>query len=379
MTISDAGAIDLLTAMVRTPSLCSEEDEVAHLLLEAMADMGFETRRDEVGNVIGAIGPARQPRDSSQRRDASPRVVVLGHMDTVPGIFPVEQRDGALYGRGAVDAKGPLATAVVAAARASARTGARVTVIGAVQEEGPSSGARHLTACSSPDFLVIAEPSGWDAVVLGYKGSQRFTIELSQPWGHTAGPEPTAPERMIGFWNDLVTWCARRRGSALCLPSAGETSTRSRSSTGKNDGFDQLTPTLIGMTSGSDGLRDTASLHVALRLPPGLSSETVRREVQTLMPEATFQFAAGEEAVRAGKSGPLVAGFLRSIRAEGGKPRFKVKTGTSDMNVVGPVWGCPMVAYGPGDSRLDHTPHEHVQIDEYLRAIRVLTHVLEEL
>ncbi len=46
------------------------------------------------------------------------------------------------------------------------------------------------------------------------------------------------------------------------------------------------------------------------------------------------------------------------------------------MNVVGPVWQCPIVAYGPGDSNLDHTPHEHIQLEEYGLAITVLTNVL---
>ena len=36
------------------------------------------------------------------------------------------------------------------------------------------------------------------------------------------------------------------------------------------------------------------------------------------------------------------------------------------MNVVGPAWGCPIVAYGPGDSRLDHAPNEQVPVREYL-------------
>ncbi len=48
------------------------------------------------------------------------------------------------------------------------------------------------------------------------------------------------------------------------------------------------------------------------------------------------------------------------------------------MNVVGPAWNVPIVAYGPGDSRLDHTPEEHIRLDEFLRAIRVLRRVLEE-
>jgi [amino group carrier protein]-lysine/ornithine hydrolase len=347
--ISDESAVQLLADLLRTPSLCGEEDAVAGVLLDAMRAAGFEANRDEVGNVIGSVGP-----------EGGRSVIILGHMDTVPGRIPVEIKDGSLYGRGSVDAKGPLATGVVAAARAAEKANIRITVIGAVQEEGPSVGARHLRARPAPDFLVIAEPSGWDSIVLGYKGSQRFTVRIARPSGHTAGPEPSAPELAVRFWNDLTAWCAAQRPEAT-------------------DSFNSLTATLIRMQSRDDGLQDEACLHIGLRLPPGIALEDVRGGVQALLPQADFDFAGGELAVRGEKGTPLVAGFLRAIRAEDGKPRFKVKTGTSDMNVVGPVWGCPMVAYGPGDSRLDHTPHEHVPVDDYLRAIRVLTGVLETL
>ena len=61
------------------------------------------------------------------------------------------------------------------------------------------------------------------------------------------------------------------------------------------------------------------------------------------------------------------------------QPGFVVKTGTSDMNVVAPIWGCPIVAYGPGDSALDHTPNEHLALDEYWQAIGVLEAALRHL
>lgn len=349
MIPSDADAVALLADALRTPSLCGQEDAMTALLLRAMAHLGFDVHRDEVGNVVGTIGP-----------DGGREIVILGHMDTVPGVIEVEERDGALYGRGSVDAKGPLITGIIAAARAAESARLRISVIGAVQEEGPSVGARHLTARPAPDFLVVAEPSGWDSVVLGYKGSQRFTVTISRPSGHTAGPLESAPECAIRYWNDLVAWCSEQTPDA-------------------KDEFSRLTPTLIRMSSADDGLEDRAELHIGLRLPPGISVEEARDGVRSLLPDACYDFAPGEQAVRGAKQNALVAGFLRGVREEGGRPRFKVKTGTADMNVVGTVWGCPMVAYGPGDSKLDHTPGEHVMIEEYLKAIRVLTSVLESL
>ena len=66
----------------------------------------------------------------------------------------------------------------------------------------------------------------------------------------------------------------------------------------------------------------------------------------------------------------------KKLENRGVRPRFLKKTGTSDMNVVGPAWRCPIVAYGPGDSSLDHTPNEHIVLEEYERSIDVLSEAL---
>jgi len=94
---------------------------------------------------------------------------------------------------------------------------------------------------------------------------------------------------------------------------------------------------------------------------------------------ASMTMTCNEPAVEAEKNNELVRAFLRAIRAEGGRPRFKLKTGTSDMNVLAPAWSCPMVAYGPGDSSLDHTPEEHLDLQEFRRGVSVLTRALEAL
>ncbi|MCA1554295.1 MAG: M20/M25/M40 family metallo-hydrolase, partial [Chloroflexi bacterium] len=94
---------------------------------------------------------------------------------------------------------------------------------------------------------------------------------------------------------------------------------------------------------------------------------------------AQLTFASEEAAVRAEKNTPLVRAFLAAMRTHGGNAGFTVKTGTSDMNVVAPIWRCPIVAYGPGDSNLDHTPHEHIDLNEYLNAIDVLVDALTDL
>jgi LysW-gamma-L-lysine carboxypeptidase len=115
---------------------------------------------------------------------------------------------------------------------------------------------------------------------------------------------------------------------------------------------------------------------MGFRLPVGFGADDFKTLLLHTAGTAQLAFSGGEAAVRADKSNGLVKAFLRAIRENQGQPRFKLKTGTADMNVVSPFWKCPMVAYGPGDSSLDHTPEEHIEITEYTRAINVLESVL---
>src|SRR5690606_4736327 len=188
---------DLLRGLVSIPSPSGAEAPAVEWLCERMAALGYDAGPDGAGNAVGTRG------------EGPHEIMLLGHIDTVPGVVPVEVVDGALYGRGTVDAKGPLATFVVAGARAELPPGVRLTVAGAVEEEVMSSrGAHHLIATrSAPDAVIIGEPGGWDGVVLGYKGSVALEYRVTVPMSHSAGPEPTAAELAADYWYRLRTWC----------------------------------------------------------------------------------------------------------------------------------------------------------------------------
>ena len=344
--VTESG-IALLEEMLAIPSPSTQERALGQWLVSRLRGIGFAARRVEVGNVVAFWGSG--PKE----------VVLLGHIDTVPGLIPVRREGDRLFGRGAVDAKGPLAAAITAVSRQPVGTGWRFTVIGAVEEEGSSRGARHLVGRRSPDQLVVLEPSGWDAVTLGYKGSLRLRYRLSLPMGHGAGPNESAGDRAIRFIRRVQD----------------HTSERSKGL----GSFAGLDVRVLGFHADHDGFRETAAMSLGFRLPPDFDVDMLKRQLEDWGEGAELRFDYADGAVRAEKNTPVVRAFLAGIRAAGGTPRFKMKTGTSDMNIVAPIWGCPALAYGPGDSKLDHTPDEAIDLGEFQRGVEVLSAALRQL
>ena len=182
--------VDLVHGLVAIPSLSRHEGEAVEWLVAQLAERGFRATVDDAGNAVGEIG------------DGAHHVILLGHIDTVPGEIPVRIEGDELVGRGAVDAKGPLAAFVAAATRPPA--GVRVTVVGAVEEESPTSaGARYRAALGAPDWCVIGEPSGWDAITVAYKGRLAMRVALARDARHGASPGPTCTEEALGIWERI--------------------------------------------------------------------------------------------------------------------------------------------------------------------------------
>ncbi|HEX9580462.1 MAG TPA: M20/M25/M40 family metallo-hydrolase [Gemmatimonadales bacterium] len=394
-TVSDDAAVELLRHLVAIPSPSGGERAASETLVHWMGEHGFAARVDDVGNAVGTRGTGAL------------ELLLLGHIDTFPGEIPVRQEGDLLHGRGAVDAKGPLCAFAVAAARAAVPAGWRVTVVGAVEEEAATSRGAHqvldervpaVGGPGPPAACVIGEPSRWDRIVLGYKGRLVVDAVLRAPFSHSAGSQPLPAERAVALWSAVTRHCeGANRGSG---PNQAQ--------------FDALTPSLRAMVTTDLGTYGEARLSMGVRLPPGVDPSAAEADLVSAMAQSLFGPADGvdasaengsregvpcrhhgfrsrlesglqltctvfghEWAFKAGKSNALVRAFLAGVRGQGGEPRFVVKTGTSDMNLVGRHWpDTPILAYGPGDSALDHTPGEHVSVREYLRSVSVLEAVL---
>ncbi|MDP7080924.1 MAG: [LysW]-lysine hydrolase [Candidatus Undinarchaeales archaeon] len=332
----------LIEDMVSIYSPTGSEGELVSFLIEWASAHGFRAYRDEVGNFVAEKGSGTE-------------VLLVGHVDTVPGEIGVRQVGRRLYGRGAVDAKGPLACFLEAAAAVDV---GKVRVIGAVDEEGGSRGARHVLDRFDPAFIIVGEPSGWSNVTLGYKGRVTLSYHREQAKVHSSNSAANGHEEAIDFYNELRSYTdGINRGKSL---------------------FGQLGMKLVAVNTQDDGFCEHTDMVIDLRLPVDLDATTLQAFVHDIQGDARVTYSRMEAPVRVGKGNRLVTSFMRAIRSNDGKVTFKLKSGTSDMNVL-QAYNVPMVTYGPGDATLDHTPDEHLDLDEYERAVSVLTAVLKML
>ncbi len=352
---TDPEARDLLVDLVETPSPSGEEAAVADRLVAFFERRGREAFVDGAGNV-------RAPADDA--------VLLTSHLDTVAGEIPVRVVEGELWGRGSVDATGPLVAMAVAAVRAG------VSFAGVTGEETDSRGARHLLDDrAEPDAVVNGEPGGWEGVTLGYRGLVRCTYRTATPSAHSSRPEPNAVQRTMRWWTDVEALTATFGDS-------------------DDPVFERVTatPTRFDGGSSDDGLSVAATVEAEFRLPPGVGAAAVRSAVEGAVgcddgaaggdgdeSAATVEWGRAVPPHLGDPRSPVARALRAAVRAAGGAPRHVRKTGTSDANLYAGAWDCPVATYGPGDPALDHAPDERLALADFDRAVAVVTDAAERL
>jgi len=355
-------AVKMLEKALRlyTPSL--SEKPLAEFLADKCDDLGFENiHLDDVGNIIATKG------------SGSPKILLCGHMDTVPGKIKVRKEGDTLFGRGASDAKAPLFAMLFAAASVQNNNGT-VMFVGAVDEEGNATGIKNLVKNKLDiDYAIFGEPSGIKQVTIAYKG--RLAINLRINVGesaHASAPwlSKNAIEESMVFIKELRRILEsgqqdKKKGMMITA-----TLTEINGGTSHN-----ITPKECVSTLDIRIPVDTNCKKVEEIIAESVAQVSKKRGV-----EAFYSILDETDPFEAPHNSSLVRAFtLGMLDIEHTRPTLIRKTGTGDMNVIGTRLKIPVVTYGPGDPHASHTINESVSIDEYLRGIEILKRTLHHL
>jgi acetylornithine deacetylase len=399
-TIDRTALVEDLRALVRIPSITGNEELVAAeaaaraaaagLTVEILrpdpaairadpAWPGEETSRTALPIVVGRLGPP-----------GGRRVVLSGHLDVVPpgdlatwttDPWAAEIRDGRLYGRGACDMKGGVASilgavrALVASGAAGALTGELVVALVPGEEDGGQGTLAAIRAGVTGDAAVITEPTNLD-VVVAHAGAITFRLTVPGKAAHASQRREgvSALEKLFVVLRALEADEAERNASerdplmtALGLPY----------------------PTIAGIVSGGewastvlDRVVVDGRYGVKLGQSPADAARDLRRAIDDANESDPFlrahpatveivggQFGSG----RVASDHPLPVGLADTAEAVTGKrPGLLGEPYGADMRLFINEARTPCVMYGPGDVKVAHSADEHVPLDEVATCAQVL-------
>ena len=359
MTGTAGSPVKLLLDFLKIYSPTTQEGELASFLADRMGPLGYsDIHIDRAGNAMGEIGKGKT------------KLLLCGHMDTVPGNLPVSQKQGRVYGRGAADAKSPLCALLLAGA-ASADSGASITFAGVTQEEGEGAGIEQLIRSGDRfDYAVFGEPSGANRITVGYRGRVSLHVTIRTAGGHAGSP--WAQRSAFDEFNLLLSRLKRYE--------------RSKELPGDHFRSVSISPTLVRAGTYHNVIPNMCEATLDLRLPPSIPSFRAVTDIRGFANQTdegvTIDITEGEptEAYEVDTGSTLVRAFQRAILLKlKTKPNLVRKTGTGDMNTFAHKKSAACVTYGPGLSRTSHTDGEMVQIKDYLGSIEVLKEAIRQL
>ena len=358
--ISSAYAIKLLKKALEIYTPSRSEAELANLIKEkCLDDLGFETVNiDSVGNVIATKG------------SGDPRILLCGHMDTVPGQIPVRIDSGFLFGRGASDAKAPLISMLLACSEF--KQSGTIIFSGVVDEEGNATGIKELVKNKlSIDYAIFGEPSGINKITISYKGrlALRLTCDVLDS-AHASAPwlSKNSIEEVYEVWKLLSNEISSKYN---------KTDIKSKSVS--------FSLTEISGGSSHNVTPQKCKITIDIRVPNGVKclevldylDNSIKNISETRKLKITYRIEDMTEPFEADHSSPLVRALSLSILDICKiRPVLLRKTGTGDMNVLGNSLNIPMVTYGPGEPHVSHSKDEKVELQSYLTSIEIYNRTL---
>jgi putative selenium metabolism hydrolase len=364
-----------LRDLIAIKSVSSQEEAVIRRIEREMIASGFdEVRIDPMGNILGRIG-------------SGPRVLAFdAHVDTVdvgnPANWTVDpftgdERDGIIYGRGACDMKGALAS-IVYGGRIIKDLGLEgdvtLWVVGSVQEEDCDGLCWQYIINEDklrPEAVVITEPTNL-AIYRGHRGRMEIEVRTSGVSCHGSAPERgvNAVYKMAPIVEDIERLNERLGGEPFL-------------------GKGTITISQIRSTSPSlCAVADSATIHLDRRLAATDTLESAVREIEDLpsVKAAGAQVVVLDYAVPSwrGLTYPTKKYYPTWLLAED-HPLLQVAVGTYDelfgeapeisrwvfstngVAVMG-MHGIPCIGFGPGNEVFAHMATEQIPVEHLVKA-----------
>jgi len=365
--------VEFTRRLVQTPSPSKGEAELAALVVAEMERLGYdEAYVDAAGNAVGLI----------KGRQEGPGWLLLTHLDHVdvgdeanwphPPFSGHIDEEGRLWGRGAVDIKGPLAATVygAAAARAAGPPPRDVWVASTVQEELGGAGAARLV----PELkewvaaAVIAEPSTLQ-VIYGHRGVARVRLVFEGRPHHAAlSRSADNPNYALARFLERLAVTQRNRDPVLGASSITPTILQA-DTTSANRTPGKVTLILDWRTTGEspEEMRElleylTRGMNVGIEVPP-LWEHGELENTPGVRTEPDHPLVVQMEEVRRRVVGPGLRPGLWAFATDG---RYTHAA------------GLPTVGFGPGDPTLAHTEHEYIEIGQLLAGARYYAALVQE-
>jgi acetylornithine deacetylase len=356
--------VTFLERAVAIDSTAAEVDEMRAFLVETLEAHGVDVTVDDAGNTLAAKGGSVEK--------CGRHVVFNTHIDTVPPHLPPERDGDTLRGRGACDAKGPLAAMLAAFLRVDPGADARVTLAVTPDEEVLSTGAAALDL--DADWYVVGEPTGLD-VCTAARGRFQGTLSLSGTAAHAA--EPDSGVNAVAALEAALSVVRGFDADRDPHPELGPAT---------------LTPTTVEGGAATNQVPAACSLVLDRRsIPPETAAgfgDAFEAAVRAAVPDDVgVSFALTErptpflEAFATDPDHEIVGTLAAAARGAGGSGGVRAFTAATEASYFAPA---PTVVFGPGvladdEGAVAHAEREYVSVEEVERAAGALTTALRRL
>jgi len=365
---------NFLSEMIRIPSVSCKEGELVKRIWKEMEQLHFdEIRVDGFGNIIGRIGNG-------------PRIIAMdAHIDTVDvgnaslwdfDPFCGDIRDGFVWGRGASDQEGGMASLVYAGGLIKKYNllpdDVTLLIVGSVSEEDCDGLCwRYLIEkeCVKPEVCIITEPTD-GKLYRGQRGRMEITASIQGLSAHGS-----APERGI---NAIIKMADIIKGVEKL---------------GDRLAFDEFlgkgSVTISRISSSAPSLcsvADACEIYLDRRLTWGETPEMAIREIEALDPTGSLKVIIPEytepthtgcvypvekifPAWKTPEEHPAVVSGVQTFENLFGKaPIVDRWTFSTNGVAISGTHGIPCVGFGPGKEEWAHAPNERVAVSQLVDA-----------